>query len=315
MPRRERLDFQDANHYVRVRGREGPGLFFDADILTRGAQRKDALYLEYFESLVAMTCDECGTTLHGYCFEPNSAILVLQTKGAPLVAFVRRLCGPYSRYRGTGTPVKRAGVFASRYESQVIAPEYLPHAVRRAHRSPVEAKLCQRRVDYPFSSERAYTGERSPLPLDMTGVRSCLEQKGYFGLRGYREFMDQGDSPYVANLFARGSPQDSRVVGSKLFVQQARQMAAHPPPPPTREQLIAGVARLLKVADADIFSATRAGVLGRALVAWYGLRTGAATLTEMGRWFSVTGATLGLAMRQRRRLSPYLFILGPLPEV
>jgi hypothetical protein len=223
------------------------------------------------------------------------------------------LCGQYSRYRGSGTLEKRAGVFASRYESKVIAPEYLPHAVRRAHRSPILTELCQRRVDYPFSSERAYTGERSSLPLEMTGVRTALEQKGYFGLRGYREFMDQDESPYVANLFARGSPQDSRIVGSKLFVQQARQMAAHPLAPPTREQLIAGVTRLLQLTDTDIFSATRAGVLGRALVAWYGLRTGAATLTEMGRWFSVTGAALGLAMRQHRRVSPELFSLRTLP--
>jgi hypothetical protein len=170
-------------------------------------------------------------------------------------------------------------------------------------------------MDYPFSSERAYIGERSPLPLDMTGVRTALEQKGYFGSRGYREFMDQDDSPYVANLFARGSPQDSRVVGNKVFVQQVRQMAAHPPPLPTRGQLIAGVARRLQVTETAIYSATRAGALGRALVAWYGLRTGAASFTEMGRWFSVTGATLGLAMRQHRRLSPELFKLRGLPDL
>jgi hypothetical protein len=239
---------------------------------------------------------------------------VLQTMGMPLADFMRRLCGRYSRYSGSVAAGQRAGGFASRYESKVVAPEYLPHAVRRAHRSPILAGLCKRRMDYPFSSERAYTGERSPLPLETAAVKAALDQRGLFGRQGYREFMDQEETSHVANLFARGSPQDSRVVGSKLFVQQVRQMAAHPAPLPTRKHLIAGAARLLQVTDADIFSATRSGVLGRALVAWYGLRSGAATLTEMGRWFSVTGATLGQAIRHHRGRSPELFTLRGLPE-
>jgi hypothetical protein len=68
------------------------------------------------------------------------------------------------------------------------------------------------------------------------------------------------------------------------------------------------------VPAADITSNTHAAVLGRSLVAWYGLRTGAATLTEMGRWFSVTGATLAQAMRHHRNISPALFSLRQLPE-
>src|SRR5258708_36644539 len=103
MPRRERLDFKAAIHYVRVRGRDGPGIFFDADLLTRRAPRQHALSLQRFESLIAANCEECATILHGYCLEPNAAILVLQRTGAPLAAFMRRLCGQYSHFRGSGT--------------------------------------------------------------------------------------------------------------------------------------------------------------------------------------------------------------------
>jgi hypothetical protein len=162
-------------------------------------------------------------------------------------------------------------------------------------------------VDYPFSSERAYTGERATIPFDAIGLKTALERKGLFGLQGYREFMDQDETPYVANLFERGSPLDPRIVGNRVFVQQARQMAAHPSAPPSREQLIAGVARLMNKTPADILSATRTGMLGRSLVAWYGQRTGAATLTEMGRWLGVTGATLGQTMRHHRYVWPDLF--------
>jgi hypothetical protein len=316
MPRRRRIDFRDAIQYVQIRGRERLPIFFNADILTqfRGAPREHAPHVQWFESLIASICEECGTILHGYSLEPDSGKLVLQTTGTPLAEFMRRLCGRYSHYRSSGRPTKASDVFASRYESQVIAPEYLPHAVRRAHRSPVLAGLCQRRIDYPFSSERAYIGERTPLPINTAAVKTALEQRGLFGLRGYREFMDQDESPHVENLFDHGFAQDPRIVGTKVFAQQVREASAHPAPPPSRQELIAGVGRLLNVPAADITSNTHAAVLGRSLVAWYGLRTGAATLTEMGRWFSVTGATLAQAMRHHRNISPALFSLRQLPE-
>jgi hypothetical protein len=127
--------------------------------------------------------------------------------------------------------------------------------------------------------------------------------------------MDQDETHHVAALLSQGSPLDSRIVGDKVFVQKARHMAAHPAPPPTREQLIEGVARLLHTTPTKIHSATHIGVLGRALVAWYGSRSGAATLSEAGQWFSVTGATLGQAIRHHRGVTPDLFNLVSLPEV
>jgi putative transposase len=309
MPRAQRLDFRDAIQYVHLRGRDGKFIFFDpAILLDRGeSPRQHAPGVRRFEALLATTCEECAATLLGYCIEPNSAWLVLQITGAPLVACMRRLSGQYSRRSSTSSG---QSVFAGRYESQVIAPEYLAYAVRRVHRRPVEAGLCRRSIDYPFSSERAYLGEPTILPMNFRPVRMDLQQKGYSGRRGYREFMNHPDTPYLVKLFAQGSPHDARIVGAKPFVQQVRYLAAHPSPVPTREQLIARVARLMHIADADLFAATRLGALGRALVAWYGLRSGAATLSEMAEWFSITGATLGQSMRHHRRKAPELFLLA-----
>jgi putative transposase len=309
MPRLERFDFKGAIHYVRIRGREGSQIFFDATDLGRAprALRRNTTNSRKFEDLIDATSEEYGVRLNAYCVEPNSCILVLQRCGAPLDSFMRRLCGRYSRHLRAGDFGKKTPVFGSRYESKVIAPEYLPYAVRRAHGSPVLAGLCMSRVDYPFSSERAYVGESPTVRLDMAPVRDALEQKGYFALHGYRKFMEQPETPYVAKLFTRGAPSDSRVVGSKVYVQQARITAADPSPPLSKDQLVEGVARLLNTTPAEIHSATHIGVLGRALVAWHGMRNGAATLTEMGRWFSVTGATLGQGMRHQRSVAPNLF--------
>jgi REP-associated tyrosine transposase len=315
MPRHERLNIKDAIHYAHVRGRKGSDIFFDPHTLRRFPQapRQYAPHVVRFELLLAAACTECGTILHGYCLEPNSGTLVLQTGGASLQAFMQRLCSRYSRYLRAGSSLGGPGVFGGRYDSKVVASEYLPHVVRRAHRSPILAGLCRRRLDYPFSSERAYLGEFAQIPITTAAFMTELQLKGYHGSRGYREFMDQDETPYLANLLSRGSPLDARIIGDKAFVQKARHMAAHPAASPTPEQIIAAVARLLNRSPADIYSATHVGVLGRALVAWYGLRSGAATLTEAGRWFSVTSATLGQAIRHHHGATPDLFNLGLLP--
>jgi putative transposase len=315
MPRHERIDFKDAIHFAQVRGREGSEIFFDAQILRRfpHASRRNAPHVVRFELLVADACAECGAVLHGYCLEPNSGILILQRAGAPLHALMRRLCGRYSRYLRDGGFVGERGVFGGRYDSKVVAPEYLPHVVRRAHRSPISAGLCERIVDYPFSSARAYTGELASIPITMIDLRDALELKGHSGPRGYREFMNEDETPYVAKLLSHGSRLDSRIVGDKVFVQKARHKSAHPVASPTREQLIAGVARLLNKTPADVFSATHVGALGRSLVAWYCLRSGAATLALVGRWFSVSGATLAQGIGRHRSVTPDLFNLAVLP--
>ncbi len=314
MPRRKRLEFKDAIHYVVVRGAAGAEIFFNAHDLQRFPRvpRQFAPRVSKFEHLLVEIRDECGALLHAYCVEPNTSIVVLTAAGAPLRVFMQRLCGAYARYLRRGGFAVGRPVVASRYDAKIIAPEYLPHAVRRAHRSPIDGGLCKQPVDYPFSSERAYRGEMALLPIDMANVRSALELKGHFGSRGYRNFMNQAETPYVANLLSHGSPLDSRIVGDKVFVQKARRRAADPPAPPDRQQLIANVASLLECTAADIFTPTHTGTLGRALVAWYGVRSGTATLTEMGRWFSVTGASLGQAIRAQHLVRPDLFRL---PEV
>jgi hypothetical protein len=311
MPRRKRLDFKEAIHYVVIRGAAGSEIFFHARDLQRfpRAPPQIAPQVSKFGRLLAESRDACNALLHAYCIEPNSSILLLKVAGAPLRVFMQRLCGAYARNLRRGGRAPGCAVFASRYDSKIIAPEYLPHAVRRVHWSPIDSGLCKQPVDYPFSSDRAYRGEAAVLRIDVAGVRSALELKGHFGARGYRNFMNQVETPYVRNLLSHGSLLDSRIVGDKVFVQKARQAAEHPPVPPDREQLIAKVANLLKCSAADIFSPTHTGTLGRALVAWYGVRSGAATLTEVGRWFSVTGASLGQAIQIQRLTRPDLFRL------
>ena len=317
MPRPHRLDFQGAIHYVRVRGRAESNIFFEPAALARNPKDwwSNAPYVRKFLELLSEPLAECGAQLYAYSIEPNAASLLVQTLGAPVDRFMQRVCGSFSRHwhaagRHAG---ERRGAFARRYQSKVIAPEYALHAVRRVHAAPYAAGLRWPSMNYPFSSEPAYLSGRAYSLLHEGVMEAALEEKGFVGPNGYRDFMASPESAYVARLFERGSPEDARVVGSRTFVLQSRDRAAHPAAAPTREQLIAGVAATLHVATVEIFGVTHRGVLGRSLVAWYGLRTRAATLAEMARWFAVSAATLKRGIRYYRRRAPEYFALRALP--
>jgi hypothetical protein len=302
MPRARRLDFQGATHLVRISGRSGLQIFFDRDQLPELSEpaRRAASRLRKFEDIVTAACEECGTILRAYRIESNTSALLVHVGGSSLEALMQRICGQYSRYLHSGHFLKAGDApFAGRYASKLIAPMYLPHAMRRLHRQVLG--------EFAFTSAAAYLGGRSQVAVDVAAVREVLKQKGCSGLAGFKAFMAQPESPYVSVLFERGSPVDSRIVGDRAFVTFAHSAAAHPSAPPTLEQLCVRIALLLHQQVKDLYGSSHMAVLGRSLVAWYALRSGVATQTETGRWFSVSAATLGQGIRHYRRVSPELF--------
>lgn len=316
MSRPLRLDFHGAIHLVHVRGREGYSIYFDAHVLNRAAVERwrGAPHLLQFLKFLDECCWECGAQLFGYCIEPNDASLLLETRGAPLDACMQRLGGRYSRYLHV-EKLLPMGVcsFAARYESKVVAPEYLPYALRRVHARAVHTSLAQRADAYPFSSAPAFLGARTAVRLKTEPVWRALERKGMSGLPGYRKFMEKAETPHVTELFEQGSPLDARIVGGHLFVAQVRDATGHPPLSTTRKQLIEGVGKIVG-GEPEALSGHR-GVLARALVAWYAARSGTASVREVGTWFGVSGATLGKGIRHYRRVSPELFNKKFLPGI
>ena len=318
MSRPRRLDFHGAIHLVHVWGEKGFNIYFDASVLSRpAAERWNGVpRLLRFLKLLDECCSEYGAQLFGYCIEPNAASMLMRTTSVPLTTCIQRLSGSYSRYLHKEQAVpKHMRPFAKRYEAKVVAPEYLPHALRRVHAYALRSGLARRAVDYPFSSAPAYVGAYARARLKTDTVWQALERKGLFGLKDYRDFMEKAETPYVTALFERGSPLDARVVGGRVFVAQVKNALRHPPAPATREELIERVATLLGTKAEALYSVDHHAVLGRALVAWYALHSRAASLREVGTWFDVTGATLTKGIRHHRRLSPELFNGKSLPRI
>lgn len=310
MSRQGRLDFSEAIHYVGVAGHVGASILFDTDLLGRHPENPwaQAPDLQWFEFLLARACDECGALIHGYAWLPNCAIIVLQRFEVPLDIILGSVCGQYARYlRGQGRIPRNQAVYRSRYESKVIAPMYLSYAVRRAHWSPVGVGLCESPADYHLSSDAVYAAKAPPRWVSTAQALGAVELRGRSRTAAYREFMNRGESEYVRQLFTRGSKWDRRVVGDRAFVGEAVWRASHAAPPPSRNEVIGAVAVLLGTSPSAVYEQTPTGVLGRALVAWYASRSGAATLSETGRWFCRSATTLRREIDKYRELKPALF--------
>jgi len=111
----------------------------------------------------------------------------------PLDACMQRLGGRYSRYLHLEQILpKSVCPFAARYESKVLAPEYLPHALRRVHARALRAWLARRAVDYPFSSAPAYAGVRAPVRLKTDAVWRCARAQGDIRVAGLSGFHGEG---------------------------------------------------------------------------------------------------------------------------
>jgi REP element-mobilizing transposase RayT len=308
MPRLPRIDFDGAIHYVLIRGCLGRSILFEPGILN--GRSADAVRtpdrLRYFEGLIADAYEECGSEVHAFAWAPNDGVLVIQTHAVPLHSVMARVCGRYSRYlHRKGHLAREERAFDGRYSSKLVSPAYLGHAIRRAERMPVELGLCRQPLDYPFSSARCLGPARPAWLMAYARIRGRV---GAGKSNGARELgMLDTDTDVVATLFQRGAQSDPRVIGDRAFVKSAMsQAAAGRSSVPNQEQIVNAVGRLLQRAA---LGATECSlqVLKKALVARHAVRSGAATLTRVAEWYSVTPAALRGDINRYRALAPALF--------
>ncbi len=188
MARKLRVDFEGAIHHVTVRGIERRRLFRDDEDRNRFLLRlKEAV-------------EEYGVRLYLFCMMENHVHLVLETPGANLSAFMRKLQTAYAVYFNLRHG--RSGhLMQGRFWSQLVSgDEYLLRLSRYVHLNPVVVGHAdclpveeRRRMlrHYRWSSYRGYVGLTTSL--ECVAEEPLLRLVGGEGARArlrYRRFVE-----------------------------------------------------------------------------------------------------------------------------
>lgn len=311
MARLPRFEFRGITHLVTVSGYQGGHVLYEPHIFRRFPEnpRGHALAAEYFEGLLWESCEQYDASVHAYVLEPNTAQIVIQTHGAPLSWIIHDLLARFSMYLAAQhrTP-KGKRSFPRRYRAQIVQPAKLPYAVRYVQQRATVTQMCRRPFNHPFSSNLIYCG-RKPKPASFvtSAMQKALAPLGYLGPNAYYEFMAASDSPSIAHMLSRpiiGEPGFVKFVRARC--RESRRMPCERVPSP--DEILRRISDTLLHTDFRVASSsTHLGALARALVAWYAMRTGAARIGAVGRWFGVTGSDLRYLIRRHRRKHPQYF--------
>lgn len=306
MPRPERCEFQGAIHLVTVSGYSGGLVFYNPQIFNQFPDnpRVHAPGAKYFENLLWDACEQYDARVHAYVIEPNGALIVIQTHGAPLSWIVHDLLGRYSVYLVEQNRIPAGEKpFPRRYKAQIVQTAKLPYAVRYVQRREIVPHPRRRANNHPFSSSLIYCGRRpKPKCFIVSAMQDALARLGYFGPNAYYEFMARTDSPAITHMLSRP------VIGEQVFVESVHEQCRKSLRVPSPDELLREVTGVLLHADPSIACAsTHRGALARALVAWYAMRAGAAQIGTVGRWFGVTSSGLRYLIRRHQRENPQYF--------
>ena len=269
-----------------------------------------------FEQLLAAMLARCRTRLHAFCWEEHAVHMAVQVADVPLGRLMQRLTSQYARriHRRKG---ESGHLFRQRYHAVLIDPDaYLLKLIRHLHLIPVRAGLVQDPADYALSSHRAYLG-MTTIPWLTTQLALRL-----LGLRdeparlAYRRLMLETPPAEEGECFMRGSREDPRVLGDRQFLSTVPRDQRVYRSNFSIDQIIDTVSHTLGVERSEILSRSRQRklALARALVAWYAVERGIATLAEVARRLQRDPSTLFVGVERYRALRPDLFDLTALHD-
>ena len=190
MPHTQRKRSETGFYHVVSKGDGGQVIFESNNDRTR--------YLEELESAAA----DYGVEVHAYCLMDNHVHLLVRDAKGSLSGFMKQLDENYARYFAWRSG--RVGhVFQGRFWSEPIdCDEYFLSAMRYIHMNPEPPGICKAR-DYPWSSYRAYVGEKSftttELGLSLLGGKDRFEAFHEQGASSTRPFKSSALSNHLTH--------------------------------------------------------------------------------------------------------------------
>ena len=131
-------------YHIMLRGNNKQTIFFDEED-----------YGKFF-TLLSEKMKQNSLFLYAWCLMPNHFHLLIKEKNETLAEIFRSVLTAFikwynAKYGRTGH------VFEDRFKSQPVEdPTYFLRVFRYIHRNPLEAFLCERMEDYPYSSYAYY---------------------------------------------------------------------------------------------------------------------------------------------------------------
>jgi putative transposase len=302
MSRRLRLHVPGGTYYVVQTGAGGNPIFDRAEDY------------RLFEQLLAATLRCTRSTLHAYCWLPDSIHCAITIDTTPVGRLMQAATGHYARsiQRRRG---EQGHFFRHRYRATLIDPdEYLLPLVRYIHYLPVLRSHAKSPSEHTKSSDAAYRGARSSSWLTMRLVHRLLEVDQ---ASGYAGFIALRPSPVDAQLFEHGCKDDSRVIGARAFTSSLPRQARTYRTSTTLDQLIDSVACRLGVDRDRVLSGSRERelALARAVIAWLATERRVAPLAEVARRMRRDPSTLSVGITRHRRRQPHLFDMETLCDL
>ena len=198
MARMARLVVPSYPHHVTQRGNRRQPTFFD-----------DSDYKHYIE-LMAKFCRKAGTRVWAYCLMPNHVHLVMIPSHVDgLRASIGETHRRYTRAVNSRNEW-RGHLWQERFYSSPMDEAHLIAAVRYVERNPVDARLCPRSQDWPWSSAKAHLRGHDDVLVE---VQPMLSRIG-----NWDAYLAESDDDIAAHISA--CSRTGRPMGDDAFVRE-----------------------------------------------------------------------------------------------
>ena len=275
MARPLRIEYAGALYHVTARG-----------------NTKNAIYLSdkdraKFLSLLSNTCNRHHWHCHAYCHMSNHYHLLIETREATLSRGMKYLNGTYTQSFNRQNN-KVGHVLQGRYKAILVQKEsYLLELARYIVLNPVRARMVKEAKDWPWSSYRATAGFTLPeFCLTTDWILSNYGRTRKKAQQRYRTFVQQGKnqpSPWesLKNQIYLGNYDFVEDMQSKIDPEQSLNDIPTPQKQAPKKPLLYFEQR---------YSARDEAMYHAYISRHY-------TLSEVGKWFGVSHATVSRAVK------------------
>jgi REP element-mobilizing transposase RayT len=165
MPRQRRKLSKTGTYHIMLRGNERKSIF---------PEEED--YRKFLQTLANKKRDD-SFLLYAYCLMSNHLHLLIREKKQNISKIMKRINIAYAYY--FNKKYNRVGhVFQDRFKSEPIEEEgYLLSVIRYIHNNPLDAKMVNDSILYPWSSYNYYINESKKNIIDKEEILTIFSSK------------------------------------------------------------------------------------------------------------------------------------------